>query len=860
MKEGAAMGRSAECVGCGVVFTMDDALQSVCPRCLIGIALSEDESSSKEVSAVTDPAEAIGVAIGPYEIIDVLGEGGMGIVYLAEQSEPIRRRVALKLIKLGMDTREVVTRFESERQALALMDHPNIAMVHEAGVTLDGRPYFVMEYVDGLPLTTFCERHELSLRRRLELFRRVCSAVQHAHRQALIHRDLKPSNIFAIAGGQGAEASIKLLDFGIAKQIDEGRSQSLTATAFGIMTPAYAAPEQLRGHTVGVGTDVYSLGVVLYELLTGSLPFDFTEQTPFEAAETVISREPLRPSAKGFTFSAGRRAWADLDVLCLTAMHKDPERRYATVEALGRDVDHYLCNEPLEARPDSVRYRLGKFVRRNFRAVSTAAAVLSAVVALVAFYTVRLSAARDAALAEAARTQRVQRFMLGLFEGGDDFAGPEEGLQVETLIEQGVREARVLDGEPLIQAELYQTLGEVYHKMSDFDAADEMLQLALRQRRSLLGNGHPDVAQSLMALALLGSDRETYEDAERLAREALEIAGTAVPEEHPLYAESLGALGHVLGSRGEYEQAIVYLEQAFDLQERRDDTEGLMATLGMLADNHFYKGDYEGSDRLNRRLLALVEENLGTSHPSYASVMINLASSRRWLGYLEEAEQLYRDALPINESYHGRDHPATASNLNLIGAVLTDQEKYDEARVYLDEALAVRTKVFGPNHTRTARTVNQLARAQLAGGDLDAAETSFLREYEIYVTAVGPEHPWTATAMSNMASIHYRREEWEKAEEVMRRSLAIYVAALDPGHVDIAIGRIKLGRLLAGLERYPEAAEELTAGYDLLTAQANPSMSWRELARKELVAVWEALGDEARAAGFRSRTDENTTE
>jgi len=815
-----------------------------------------DRGVGVAAEAVLDDAGPVPSSIGPYRVLRVLGEGGMAVVYLAER-EDLKNLVAIKFLKdarLSLARRE---RFLHERRVLSRLSHRSISRLYDAGTLDDGTPYFVMEYVDGLPLTTFCQRHDLSLRGRLELFREVCEAVQYAHRQALIHRDLKPSNIFAFERPSGRGAAVKLLDFGIAKQLDDEAAPELTRTGLGIMTPAFAAPEQLRGHTVGVATDVYSLGVVLYQLLTGSLPYDLIGQTPYEAAETVLTREPLRPSARGFTFAAGRRNWADLDILCLTAMHKDPDRRYPSVEALRRDVEHYLRSEPLEARPDSVGYRLSKFVRRNARAVAAVMTMIAAVVALVGFYTIRLSAARDEAIAEAARTQRIQRFMLGLFEGGDEVAGPQEGLLVTSLIENGVREARALDGEPKIQAELYQTLGQVYHKLNDFEASEEMLLLALEQRRELLGDDHPDVARTLISLALLQSDQEAHDDSAAHAREALEIAEAKVPEEHPLYADALAAMGVVAESAGDYEQAIAYWERVVELQERRDDAQGRITALGGLADAHFYMGNYQDSDRINRRLLELVEENLGRSHPAYATCMINLGSSRRWLGYSDEAEKLYRDALPINEAYFGREHPTVASNLNLIGAALTDQEKYDEARVYLDEALAVRTRVFGPNHTRTARTVNQLARAQLASGDIDAAEASFRREFEIYLTAVGPDHPWTATAMSNLASVHFRREQWGQAEDVLRRSLAIYVKALDPGHVDIAFARIKLGRLMLQLERYEEAAAELLAGHDILVTQASPSISWLEIARKELVATYEALGDEEQAARFRAELAEN---
>jgi len=378
--------------------------------------------------------------------------------------------------------------------------------------------------------------------------------------------------------------AVKLLDFGIAKHANPVEGQpSLTRTALGIMTPAYAAPEQLRGESIGVWTDVYSLGVVLYELLAGGLPYDVAERPPFEVANLIVSGDPEKPSARvrrtpesapAFTTAVGRREWADLDVLCLTAMHRDPERRYPAVDSLLRDVDRYLRGEPLEARPDSTAYRLSKFVRRKRRSVAAGTVILAAIVSLIIFYTMRLSTARDAAIAEAARTQRIQRFMLDLFEGGDDVAGPEEGLRVSTLIDRGVRQAQTLDGEPVIQAELYQTLGEVYHRMQEHERAEELLRLALEQRRTLYGVDHPDVAETMMELGLVRRDRGELEDAERLARDALAVSRARLPPGHPRVAATLSALGSILERRGDYAQALSHLEEAARLQEAIGDTPG----------------------------------------------------------------------------------------------------------------------------------------------------------------------------------------------------------------------------------------------------------------------------------------------
>ncbi len=391
----------------------------------------------------------------PYHIVRALGEGGMGVVYLAER-EDIGGLVAIKILRdawLSPSRRE---RFLSEQRTLAQLNHPSIARLYDADTLPDGTPWFVMEYVDGLPLTEYCRQRQASIRDRLQTFRAACEAVQHAHQHAIIHRDLKPSNILVKADG-----TVKLLDFGIAKQLDGmDKPVDQTITGLSLMTPAYAAPEQVGGEPVGVYTDVYSLGVILYELLTGRRP--------------SVERQPEKPSvAAPRGLPAGKAAWTELDVLCLTAMRKDPQRRYRSVEALSRDIGHYLNGEPLEARPDSLSYRLSKFAGRNRRRLIAACVVLTIAVGLIGYFTVRLAAARGRTLAEAARTQRIQRFMLNLF--GDQTAGPADNLRVVTLLDQGVAEARILDREPAMQAELYETLGGIYAQLGKLDKADGLI-------------------------------------------------------------------------------------------------------------------------------------------------------------------------------------------------------------------------------------------------------------------------------------------------------------------------------------------------------------------------------------------------
>ncbi|MGH7626957.1 MAG: protein kinase domain-containing protein, partial [Gemmatimonadaceae bacterium] len=583
-------------------------------------------------SLLNDDSHALPAAsFGPYRITRMLGEGGMGVVYLATRDD-LGSEAAIKILRDAWLSPARRERFASEQRTLAQLHHASIAQLYDANTLPDGTPWFVMEYVDGVPLTEYCRAHGTTIPNRLRLFRAVCEAVQHAHSHAVIHRDLKPSNILVKRDG-----AIRLLDFGIAKQLESlGVSTDQTQTGLRLMTPAYAAPEQFSGGQLGTHTDIYALGVIFYELLAGRMPFDLLERTPSEVATTIIEHAPDRPSvaARAMTGAAravpgtatlARSSWVDLDVLCLTAMHKDPARRYRTVDALMRDVDHYLYGEPLEARRDTLRYRAGKFVRRNAKTVAAALLVFAGVVGLVAFYTVRLTRARNTAVAEAARTGRIQTFMMNLFEGGDETAGPADTLHVVTLVQRGVREARSLDGEPAAQAELFETLGGIYQKLGNLPLADTLLTAALDRRRSLYGAAHPDVASSLVALGMLRDAQANYDEAERLVREGLAMEKRQPVAGRANVARTTAALGQILEDRGAYDQAIQVLEDAVALQSASPSLAAdLSASMTELANSHFYAGHLATSDSLNRRVLEIDRGLYGEHHHNVANDLINL--------------------------------------------------------------------------------------------------------------------------------------------------------------------------------------------------------------------------------------------
>ena len=806
--------------------------------------------------AVLEPAGVLREesSFGPYRILRFLGEGGMGIVYQARR-EDIGSVVAIKLLRDGLLSPERRQRFASEQKTLARLEHPLIAHIYDAGTLDDGTPWFVMEYVEGKPITDYCREHADSLEERLRLFRSVCEAVQYAHRQAIIHRDLKPSNILVKADG-----TVKLLDFGIAKQLDGAEQRhEQTRTAFRPMTLPYASPEQIRGDLLGTQSDVYSLGVVLYQLLTGQLPFDVASRSPAEAEQVILEREPEPPSsiAKRASASGPRQfsgsAWGELDVLCLTAMHKDVQRRYRSAEALIRDVDHYLEGQPLEARPDTLRYRFGKFVRRNARVLAASVAIFTVFVALIVFFVLRLARARTAALEEAARTQRIERFMLNLFDGGDKTVGPAGGLSAVALLDRGVENARTLNTEPAVQAELFQTLGNMYQRLGKYDQANSLLTSSLEKRRSVWGADSPDAAAGLVALGVLRLDQGQLAEAERLVREGIAVDRRHLAPQDPALAKASSALGRVLEERGSYDEAVKTLDETIRIQSARNEiTTELSESVNELATAHYYLGHLTQADSLYRQAMGMDRQLYGSVHPRVADDFYNMGLVQHDLGDNRQAEQDYRQALGIKQSWYGKEHPDTALIMAAVGQSLVYQGRYDEAASVLQDALAIQEKLFGRVHPQVAMGLNILGLLELRRGHLNEAEKDFTRMADINRAVYDDRHYLVGIALLNLGEVYTEEKNLPRAVQSYREALSRFAEKLPPNHPNAAIAQARLGHALVLEGQYKEAESHLLTGYNVLVKQPGAQASRLENARKDLVAVYGALGQPDQAKKYQA--------
>ncbi len=752
--------------------------------------------------------------IGPYRLLRILGEGGMGVVYLAERSD-IGGMVAIKLLRDAWLSPMRRERFVLEQQTLVKLNHPSIARIYDASAMEDGTPWFVMEYVDGRPITDFLHQRGGSLGDDLAVFQQVCEAVQYAHRHAVIHRDLKPSNILVAHTGE-----VKLLDFGIAKQIDTGAPE-ITRTVDGLrlMTPGYAAPEQGAGGSIGTFTDVYSLGVLLYEMLTGRLP----ARAP---ADTLIKPSALvrgaRAAARRDTLS--RQQWSELDVLCLTALASEPGRRYRSVDALSGDVAAFLEGRPLQARPSSLLYVSFKFARRNSVALSTTAGGLALLLGASLLFTVRLAHARDAALVEARRTERIQRFMQNMLGDEDVAAGPANDLKVVTLLDRAEQQAGSLGADAETQAQLYQTIGSMYARLGRYAPAERALTQALDGAKKFEGPEGKNSASILVQLATVRGDHGELQQARRDVEQALAIATASHQAgSDTTLIKARVAEGRIDLQSGQYQKAIDVLSP---IAERRAANAGATPydqrdSFTALSEALLYTHRYDLAEAASRRALKLDRQLLGDSHPQTSEDLMDLGAVKSSLGSFAEAETLYRQGLSILQGWYGPEHPDVVMGTSVLARILVSEGKDDEAEGLVAQCLESEEKAYGPVHERVAFTLNALAELALRRGKYHAAEANFHRAISIYRALFGENNVHTATAESNLGHVYLKESRNTLAEATLRQATTA-LDSLPNGSNYIGLTRGRWGEALLALQRYKEAEQQLHAANELMTAMAHP--------------------------------------
>ena len=798
--------------------------------------------------------------VGPFRVVREIGRGGMGAVYLAERDDAqFEQRVALKIVR-GMGADEALARrFRDERRILARLEHPHIARLLDGGVTEDGTPWFAMEFIQGERIDRWCDARSLDVDARLALFEDACEAVQYAHRQLVVHRDLKPSNIMVTANGE-----LKLLDFGIAKLLGADDVET-TQTAIA-MTPQYAAPEQVRGEPVSAATDVYALGVLLYELLSGARPYDVSQRTPAEVERIVSQVDPPRPSttlegsdrserarARGtLPDRLQRRLRGDLDAIVMKALRKEPTRRYQSATELLDDLRRERDGRPVSARPESAAYRLRRFAGRHRAAIAAA----TLFVALLVGGFVRERSLRRVAEAEARKSQAAQDYMVSVFDVVDPFAArPTKGEEVtaRALLERGAaRVDRELADQPDVQSEMRVALGRIYSNLGLHDRAEEQTRRALTQLRAQHGMSHPDVAEAMSQLGLDLVRRQRFDEADSLLRNALAQQRRYHGNVARPTVTTLDYLATLEQERGHLPQADTLFREVVrgrrELANSEADSSFLAAAVNNLGLLLTVRGLYEDAEPIQREALALSTRVRGANHPLTAQVTQNLAQVRQFRGDLDEAESLYRQALGAKRTALGDLHPSVTISMNNLGNFLvTSRGKAAEADSLFRMAIALDRKLFGDRHGFVAAGLHNLSGSERLQGRF-AEATKLSREAVEIAKAVNPKaNRETAAYLSGLGASLFGANDLAGAAAAFRESLGQYREALGEAHLFTQTLAVSLGRAQRERGELADAERLFTGVLAALDSTRTSNRVMRIAAEVGLAQVMTARGQMAAA-------------
>ena len=717
-------------------------------------------------------SKEVGQRAGPYQLVGLLGEGGMGKVYLASRADQLyEQQVAIKLVHASMqEARAMLLRFRAERQILANLNHPNIARLLDGGITAEGGPFLVMEYVQGAPIDEYCRMNRLSLGERLQLFRTVCEAVEYAHKNLVVHRDIKPANI--LVTGEGVP---KLLDFGIAKLLDpQSGESSLTQGTERLMTPDYASPEQVRGEPVTTASDVYALGVLLYELLTGERAFHLESSSPLEIVRAICQQDPQLPSAVARTSSEtganelAKQLAGDLDNIVLTAMRKEPGRRYASVAALSTDVKAHLQGYPVHARTDTWSYRSGKFVRRHKAAVAAAAIVAVMLIGFaggMAWLAKRATEERDAA-------QRESQFLNSIFEAATP--GEARGKQVTArqLLDAGAKRIDAdLADRPLLRATMLNNIGLAYLSLGVYDRAEALLRNAYDVRRRTLGTNNLDTAASLNDWALVLRLEAKYQVAEPLLRQSLAIRQKLLRGGLPV-AESLSYLGECLYWESRWKEAEPLLRQALAIKRTLSSApeQGTWNFLGLVLER---EGRYQEAAKILHEAVEMNRQRQGTDGPSYVVSLHNLSGVLIDAGDLSGAETTAREVLAIRRKILGNDHPDLYYSLNNLGWILLQEGDWKSAEPFLLENLRLVSKLFGEASTKMVIARKNWGLLRQQRGDYAGARQSFQTALETAQRTAGGDSWYVARVLLGFGELEFDARRYAAAEQYARQALSL---------------------------------------------------------------------------------------
>jgi serine/threonine protein kinase/tetratricopeptide (TPR) repeat protein len=816
---------------------------------LLPNSLGSFDAPADDTDSQPDPA---GLVIGSYRLIRSLGRGGMGEVFLAERAdEQFRQNVAIKLVRRGLLSGQVQGRLRQERQILASLDHPNIARLYDGGATADGTPYIVMEYIDGEPIDIHCDRRQLTVTQRLRLFITVCAAVHRAHQNLIVHRDLKPSNILVTRDGVP-----KLLDFGIAKRLDLDEhatmyTMAVTQADVRVMTPDHASPEQIRGDIISTASDIYVLGVLLYELLSGYKPFSLRGKHFGEVERTICEDVPAMPSEviataerqedSGLSTVAAQRSTGisklrrelkgDLDNIVAMAMRKEPERRYSSAEQLAGDVDRYLRGMPVLARPDSWSYRAGKFVQRYALGVALSAALMATLIGFtvtVYMQSLRIEQERDLAQAQRSiadsqreRAEAVSGFLIDSFNVVDPFAEGGNVITARQILDNGAaRIAHELNDQQAIKADVLDTIGSAYLGLDLPAQARPLIEQGLAVRQQLFGEDSAAVARSLYTLNQVYEKEGNLDAAEQLASQGLAINQRQTGPASATTATSLCRLGVIKKIRGEFAAAEKLLQSCLDIRRARLGPHDATITIPLdnLAHIASQRGDSQRAKTYLAEALEIDRSARSEEHPQYIRHLIRLAEVTHDLGDTSEAEALYRKAVALNQRVLGPEHRESIDTLSAFGTFLMETERLDEAQKVLTAVLEANRRVRGPTHSYIGNDLENLGRLAYRRGDFAGAGRYLEEALEIYRQRLPPTHGFIATSLTTLGRTQLALHRPKEAQQSLLEAVKIWQVEYGQDSAGYNIANAALARAQALQGNYAEAEPALLKSYPKLNA------------------------------------------
>ncbi|MEJ2613786.1 MAG: serine/threonine-protein kinase [Ignavibacteriaceae bacterium] len=783
----------------------------------------------------------VGMTIGKYKVEKKIGDGGMSVVYSAVRAdEHFTRRVAIKFIKRGMDTEDIIKRFKIEQQTLAALNHPNIARIIDGGTTANGLPYFVMELIEGEPVDKYCMKEKLSITDKLKLFQNVCSAVQYAHQNLVIHRDIKPGNIFVTSDG-----TPKLLDFGIAKLLNSSEGQTnLTRTGFRVMTLEYASPEQLKGVQITTSTDIYSLGVVLYELLTGSFPYKFNNTLPYEVERVICTTEPEKPSTavrktiekfhKGknnILLSSGfenknykkvrRRLAGDIDNIVLKAMQKEPYRRYSSVEQFSEDINRHLTGLPIIARRNSIGYRSKKFYERHRVGVTASVIILLLIIAgaVGIVYQSKVAAdERDKAQIEAVKVEKINSFLQDMLSSADPYEKGKDVKVVEILDNASKKIDSTLKGQPEIEAELRTTIGRTYEDLGIYKKAETQYKKAFKIRKSLFGINNEKTANSLQNMASITFDEGDFEKAKVLFEKSINILKEFPNSESSSLAEALNQYGMINVQLGKYDKGIKYFKESYAIYSRKgNQTYNTISLVNNIAWAFDYKGELDSAEAMFRKVLSVGNKLTGNKALLIAHATNNLASILHEKGDYKEAIELYRKSLSIREKVLGEKNPEVALAICNLAEELYYVKQYSESLVKVKKAFQIWKETLPAGHPYFDKIYLLLGRISNEKDEPGKAEQYLQKALKIEYNKLTGHKYYIAETKCELGKSFFLQGRYNKAKSLLLENFSVLKKDLGEKNIQT----IYAAKIIAELYLKLKEPEEANKYNDLISGTAS---------------------------------------